>query len=199
MTESERKSGIFVVPGDRLGVIEEFTSGPGTYIEGGTIHSKITGRTLLDMLNKQVSVYPLVQKVTVPQVGDIITGMVSDVKNKNAILSIFQVGDKRLSGFFKGALHISGVSHGYVDNMFNVCKAGDILRAKVISTENRSFFLSTADKDLGVIHAYCSLCGHVLQPGNRGMGCSKCGNIERRKTSPDYGKDTTREREKNES
>ena len=194
MTESERKSGLFVVPGDRLGVIEEFTSGPGTYVEGGTIHSKITGRTLLDMLNKQVSVYPLVPTAIVPQVGNIITGMVSDVKNKNAILAIFQVGDKKLSGFFKGALHISGVSHGYVDNMFNVCKPGDIIRAKVISTANRSFFLSSADKDLGVIHAYCSRCGHVLQPGNRGMECSKCGNIERRKTSPDYGKELPNER-----
>jgi len=199
MTESERKSGLFVVPGDCLGVIEEFTSGPGTYVEGGTIHSKVTGRTLLDMLNKQVSVYPLVKTATVPQVGNIVIGMVSDVKSKNAVLTIFQVGDKTLSGFFKGMLHISGVSYGYVDNMFNVCKAGDIMRAKVISTENRSFFLSTADNDLGVVYALCSLCGHVLQPGNRGMSCSNCGNVERRKMSPDYGKDTTREDEQNES
>jgi exosome complex component CSL4 len=199
MTESERKSGLFVVPGDRLGVIEEFTSGPGTYVEGGTIHSKVTGRTLLDMLNKQVSVYPLAKTATVPQVGNIVTGMVSDVKSKNAILTIFQVGDKPLSGFFKGALHISGVSHGYVDNMFNVCKAGDIMKAKVISTANRSIFLSTADKDLGVVYALCSRCGHVLQPANRGMSCSNCGNFERRKLSPDYGKDTTREDEHIES
>ena len=193
MTESERKSGLFVVPGDRLGVIEEFTSGPGTYIEGGTIHSKVTGRTLLDMLNKEVSVYPLVKTATVPQVGNIIVGLVSDVKSKNAILTIFQVGDKLIAGSFKGALHISGVSRGYVENMFNVCKAGDIMKAKVISTANRSFFLSTADNDLGVVHALCSRCGHVLQPGNRGMGCSNCGNFERRKLSPDYGKDTTHE------
>jgi exosome complex component CSL4 len=199
MTESERKSGLFVVPGDRLGVIEEFTSGPGTYVEGGTIHSKITGRTLLDMLNRQVSVYPLVQAATVPKVGDIVVGMLSDVKNKNAILSISQVGDKKLSGSFKGVLHISGVSHGYVDNMFNVCKAGDFLRAKVISTENRSFFLSTADKDLGVVHAYCSMCGHVLEPRDRGMGCSNCGNVERRKISINYGKELTTERKQNES
>jgi len=73
------------------------------------------------------------------------------------------------------------------------------MRAKVISTENRSFFLSTADKDLGVVYALCSRCGYVLQPGNRGMGCSKCGNVERRKMSPDYGKDITREGEQNES
>jgi exosome complex component CSL4 len=188
MKESERKSGLFVVPGDRLGVIEEFTPGPGTYVEEGIIHSEVTGRTLLDMLNKQVSVFPLVQKATVPQVGSIVTGLVLDVRNKQAILRIFQVGEKMLSGFFTGMLHISGVSRGYVDNMYNVCKAGDIMRAKVISTKNRAFFLSTAEKDLGVIYALCSICGNVLQPSNRGMGCSNCGNREGRKVSPDYGK-----------
>jgi exosome complex component CSL4 len=193
MAESERKSGLFVVPGDSLGVIEEFTSGPGTYVEDGIIHSKITGCTLLDMLNKQVSVYPLIASATVPQVGTIVSGIVSDVKSKNAVLTILQVGDKKLSGFFKGMLHISGVSHGYVDNMFNVCKAGDLMKAKVISTANRSFFLSTADRDLGVTHSLCSLCGSELKTENRGLKCTNCGNIERRKISPDYGKDTTRE------
>jgi exosome complex component CSL4 len=199
MTESERKSGLFVVPGDRLGVIEEFTSGPGTYVEDGVIHAQVTGRTLLDMLNRQVSVYPVIEKATVPQVGSIITGMATDVRNKNAVLRIFKVGDKKLSGFFKGALHISGVSHGYVDNMYNVCKSGDIVRAKVISTANRSIFLSTADRELGVIHALCSMCGNVLQPANRGMGCSECGNFERRKLAPDYGKDKSFEGEENEN
>lgn len=195
MTESERKSGLFVVPGDRLGVIEEFTSGSGTYIEDGTIHSKITGYTLLDLLNKEVSVYPLVKPAVVPQVGSIVTGLVSDVKSKNSVLTIFQVGEKKLSGTFKGMLHISAVSHGYVENMFNVVKSGDIMRAKVISTKNRSVFLSTADKDLGVISAICSLCGNTLQQGNRGLRCSNCGNIENRKTPPDYGKDVISEDE----
>jgi exosome complex component CSL4 len=199
MTESERKSGLFVVPGDRLGVIEEFTSGPGTYVEDGVIHAQVTGRTLLDMLNRQVSVYPVVEAATVPQVGSIVTGEATDVRNKNAVLRIFKVGDKKLSGFFKGALHISGVSHGYVDNMYNVLKSGDIVRAKVISTANRSIFLSTADRDLGVVHALCSMCGNVLQPANRGMGCSKCGNFERRKLVPDYGKDMSHEGEENEN
>jgi exosome complex component CSL4 len=188
MNESERKSGLFVVPGDRLGVIEEFTPGPGTYVEDGIIHSEVTGRTLLDMLNKQVSVYPLIQKATTPQVGSIVTGLVLDVRSKQAVLRIFQIGDKMLSGFFTGMLHISGVSRGYVDNMFNVCKTGDIMSAKVISTKSRALFLSTAEKDLGVVYALCSICGSVLQPGNRGMQCTNCGNVEGRKIPPDYGK-----------
>jgi exosome complex component CSL4 len=199
MKEFERKSGLFVVPGTQLGVIEEFTPGPGTYVEDGTIHSQVTGCTLLDMLNRQVSVYPLVPTANIPKVGDIVTGLVLEVRSKNAILRIFKIGETMLSGFFTGLLHISGVSHGYVDNMFNVCKVGDIMTAKVISTKNRSFFLSTADKDLGVIQALCSICGSLLEPKNRGMACPNCGNFEGRKLSPNYGKEISNEEKQNES
>jgi exosome complex component CSL4 len=186
MSQSERKSGQFVVPGDRLGVIEEFTAGPGTYVEHGTIYSKTTGRTLMDTLNKKVSVYPLVQALGVPRVGSIVSGQVLDVKSKIAMLRILKVGKRSLSGFFTGVLHISDVSPSYVEIMFDVCKTGDIMRAKVISDKNRTFYLSTAEKDLGVIYAFCSRCGHVLLLARQGLRCSRCGNIEKRKVSSDY-------------
>jgi exosome complex component CSL4 len=196
MSQSERKSGLFVVPGDHLGVIEEFTPGSGTYVEHGTIHSKITGCTLLDMLNKKVSVYPLVQEASVPQIGSMVSGQVLDVRSKKAVLRILQIGKKLLSGFFTGILYISDVSPSYVETMFSVCKTGDIMRAKVISNKNRTFYLSTAEKNLGVIYALCSRCGHILRLGKQGMQCSRCGNVERRKVPPDYGKGATEEGEK---
>jgi len=187
MSRSERKSGQFVVPGDRLGVIEEFMAGPGTYVEHGTIHSKTTGRTLMDTLNKKVSVYPLVQAVSVPRVGGIVSGQVLDVKSTTAVLRILKVGKRSLSGFFTGVLHISDVSPSYVETMFNVCKTGDIMRTKVISDKNRTFYLSTAEKNLGVIYAFCSQCGHVLSLRRQRLRCSRCGNIEKRKVTSDYG------------
>jgi len=187
MSRSERKSGQFVVPGDRLGVIEEFTPGPGTYVEHGTIHSKTTGRTLMDTLNKKVSVYPLVQAVSVPRLGSVVSGQVLDVKSKMAVLRILKVGQRSLSGFFTGVLHISDVSPSYVETMFNVCKTSDIMRAKVISDKNRTFYLSTAEKNLGVIYAFCSQCGHVLLLRGQSLGCPRCGNIEKRKATSDYG------------
>jgi len=191
MSRSERKSGQFVVPGDRLGVIEEFTPGPGTYVEHGTIHSKTTGRTLMDTLNKKVSVYSLVQAVGVPRVGSIVSGQVLDVKSKTAVLRILQVGTRSLSGFFTGLLHISDVSPSYVETMFDVCKTGDIMRAKLISDKNRTFYLSTAEKDLGIIYAFCSQCGHVLLLRRQRLRCPRCGNIEKRKVTPDYGEGAT--------
>jgi len=187
MSRSERKSGKFVVPGDRLGVIEEFTPGPGTYVEHGTIHSKTTGRTLMDTLNKKVSVYPLVQAVSVPRVGSIVSGQVLEAKSKTAVLRILKVGKRPLSGFFTGVLHISDVSPSYVETMFNVCKTGDIMRAKVISDKNRTFYLSTEEKNLGVTYAFCSRCGHILLLKRQRLRCSRCENIEKRKVTSDYG------------
>ncbi len=187
MGESERKSGQFVVPGDRLGVIEEFMPGSGTYVEAGVIHSQVTGRTLLDMLNRKVSVYPLIRGVSVPKTGSIVAGQVSGVQNNSATLRISQMGEKFLSGNFTGILHISDVSPDYVEIMYDVCKPGDIMRAKVISTMNRTHHLSTSEKNLGVIYAFCSHCGHILTLRRQELLCPNCGKIEKRKTASDYG------------
>lgn len=185
---SKRKSGQLVVPGDRLGVIEEFTLGPGTYEHGGTIYSLTTGRALMDLLNKQVSVYPKVHVSNVPHVGSTVVGQVSDVQSKQATIRIFLVDDRLLSGFFSGLLHISDVSPRYVESMYEVCKAGDIVRARVVSEKNRVIHLTTNAKDLGVVYAFCSRCGHSLAQKRFILRCPECGNSERRKTAQDYGK-----------
>ncbi|MCK4952767.1 exosome complex RNA-binding protein Csl4 [Candidatus Bathyarchaeota archaeon] len=188
MSEAKR-SGQFVTPGERLGVIEEFIPGYGTYVEQSFVYSNIIGRVLLDVLNKEVSVHPLAHRVNVPQVGSIVTGQVSSVSSKSATLRISKIGKKILTGFFTGLLHISAVSPRYVETMFEVCKAGDIMRAKVISDKNRTYQLSTSDTNLGVISAFCSRCGYVLSSRRRQMFCPECEKIERRKTASDYGRE----------
>lgn len=187
-SQAKRKSGQIVVPGDRLGVIEEFSPGPGTYESEGTIYSAATGRALMDLLNKQVSVYPKAHVTNVPHVGSVVLGQVSDVQSKQANIRIFQVGDRLLTGFFSGPLHIGDVSPRYVENMYEACRAGDIVRARVISEKNRTFHLTTNERALGVVYAFCSRCGHSLMQRRFIMRCPECGNTERRKIAADYGK-----------
>ncbi len=186
--QSKHKSGQLVVPGDKLGVIEEFTPGTGTYEQGGMIYSSTTGRVLIDLLNKQATVYPKVHVSNVPRVGSIVVGQVSEVQSKQATIRIFRLDTRLLNGFFSGLLHISDVSQRFVESMYEVCKAGDIIRARVISDKNRVFHLTTNDKDLGVIYAFCSRCGQALTPRKFIMRCPECGNSEKRKTAYDYGK-----------
>jgi exosome complex component CSL4 len=186
---AEQKSGHLVVPGERLGVIEEFIPDSGTYVKDGVIYSKIVGRSLVDLQNRRVSVYPAVDGAVVPKLSSTVVGQVGNAQSDNVLVRIFKVGNKKLSGDFGGILHISDVSDRYVNSMNEVCKPGDIIRAKVISEKNRIFHLSTNDKNLGVVDAFCSRCGNLLEPDRFELRCPKCGNIEKRKRAPDYGKE----------
>ena len=185
---SERRSGIFVLPGIRLGVIEEFIPQDGTYVRDGVIYSKMIGHALLDLSNKRVSVYPLIKEANTPQIGSIVVGFVSNVQNENAIIKIFKIGNKVLSGFFPGMLHVSDVQQRYVNSIFDVCRRNDIIRAKVISNTNQIYHLSTKEKNLGVILAHCSQCGYTLKLRQRKPYCSICRRSEKRRTALDYGK-----------
>ena len=92
----EQKSGRLVVPGERLGVIEEFIPDSGTYVKDGVIYSKIVGRALLDMLNKRVSVYPLVTGELIPKVSSVVIGQIGNAQSDNVLVRIFKIENKRL-------------------------------------------------------------------------------------------------------
>lgn len=186
---AEQKSGHLVLPGDRLGVIEEFIPDSGTYVKDGVIYSKIVGRSLIDFHNMRVSVYPVSNGATVPKVSTVVTGQVGNAQSDNVLVKIFKIGKKKVSGSFGGILHVSDVSDRYVNQISDVCKPGDLIRAKVISEKNQIFHLSTNDKGLGILYAFCSRCGNLLDQQNYDLKCPKCGNIERRKLAPDYGKE----------
>ena len=190
LNSPQQKSGNLVVPGERLGVIEEFVPDSGTFVKDGVIYSKIVGRSLVDLQSRKVSVYPASEGAIFPKVGSIILGQIGNAQSDNVLVRIFRVGGKTISGEFGGILHVSDVSDRYVDAMSDVCKPGDIVRAKVISEKNRIFHLSTNDKNLGIIDAFCSRDGTLLEPERYDLKCPKCGNIERRKLAPDYGKES---------
>jgi exosome complex component CSL4 len=185
---SKQKTGQFVLPGERLGVIEEFIPDAGTYVKDGVIYSRVVGRALVDFLNKRVSVFSVVEEASVPKIGNTVLGQVSNAQSENANMRIFKIGDKGLSGIFSGVLHIADVQPRYVESMFDVCKPGDIVRTEVINEKNQVYHLSTKDKNLGVVYAFCSQCGYLLESKRHLMSCPRCGNIEKRKTALDYGK-----------
>jgi exosome complex component CSL4 len=191
----EQKTGQLVVPGDRLGVIEEFVPDAGTYVKDGVIYSKVIGRVLVDLIHRRVQVHQLIGPSKVPALGATVLAQVSNAQNDSAGARIFEIGEEEINGVFTGVLHVSDVALRYVDSMYDVCKAGDIIRAKVVSEKNRTYHLSTKEKNLGVVYAFCSNCGTLLEPRRQAMHCPRCGRIEKRKTASDYGKDLLTSRE----
>ena len=175
----------FVVPGSRLGVIEEFTPGEGTYEIDGGIYSKFVGNARADPSRKIVSVIPR-KTPTLPLEGSIVTGVATHVQEKMAVIDITMIDDKVLSTPFTGLLHISASSPSYERSMTDVCRPLDQVRAKVASTADGIVRLMTVGPTLGVLKAYCSNCGHPLTLRRRLLKCERCNNTEKRKIAEDY-------------
>jgi len=184
----ERKSWDFVYPGSRLAVIEEFLPDKWTYVEEGAIHSMITGRVLIDIPNRTISVYPSVRLPLVPRRGSTVFGQVTRVREKGAEIRILMINKKRSFGSFFGPIHVSNVSESFVRKASDAFKPGDLIYASVISTVNNTIHLSTEGKQFGVVYALCSHCGHPLAAINGSLKCPSCKRTEQRKTAISYGR-----------
>lgn len=174
-------SGLFVSPGEELGVIEEYIPGQGIYVEDGTLFSSITGRVAYDKTKRELHITPGTHQPPIPQVGDIVFGEVSDVKDKTLTVKIMKVRNSRLSNPLTGIMHISDVSRGYVKTMRDLFKPRDFIRAKVISTKNREVHLTTQNRELGVFQAFCVQCGNNLILEKTRFKCTRCNKMEKRK------------------
>ena len=185
MSKTQSEMVQHVLPGDKLGVIEQYLPGTGTYEKEGTIYAHFTGNARIDLKNKRVTVVPTTRTATLPKEGTTIIASVIHATDKMATVDIWRINDATLHKPFTAMLHISSSSPRYERNMSDVCKAGDIIRARVIEI-NRIPQLTTAGRGLGVIKAFCSKCGAVLEFKNRRLECSSCGNLERRRLAEDY-------------
>jgi len=187
MSGRTRESGQLVVPGEKLGVVEEFSPGQGAYEENGTIYAQLVGHTLVDLSKKVVSVHPRVRIPIVPTEGATVLGVVANAQGRIATVNIVKIDDHVLQTPFAGVLHISSSSPRYEKDMVDVCKTLDIVRATVMNVKNRDPQLTTVGRGLGVVKAFCSRCGHVLVRRDHTLQCESCKNVERRKIAEDYG------------
>ncbi len=183
------KDGDFVILGEKLGVIEEFLPKAGTYEDNGKIYASIAGIVRIDHDEKSISVVPMkFNSLSLPKKGDIIIGLVENVFEQRAEVSIVRVNNKDLLVPITGEIHISNVTTRYLKSMRDALTIGDIVRAKVISTHVLPVSLSIMGNSLGVIRATCVKCGDYLRilKGNT-LICPTCRNREHRAIAKDYG------------
>lgn len=173
-----------VLPGDPLGVEEEFIPINGAYADRrGYIRSTVVGYLFVDHIKKNLFVKHVTDKPLFPKLGDVVEGVITNISDDLAFIDIYCINDVYSRTIdFSGILHVSQASVDYVKSLLDLFRLGEIVKAKVINN-NHPFQLTTKDPALGVIAAYCSTCGSPLWRKDDKLVCGRCGSVEARKIS----------------
>ena len=124
----------------------------------------------------------------VPRVGDVVFGRVTRVLEKAAHVEIAAVnGRAPRGGDFAGVVRRQDARAHAVDSVeLERCfRAGDVVRAKVLSLgDARSFYLTTAGDDLGMVRATHGTSRATMLPiGWTEVQCPVTGEVEDRKVA----------------
>lgn len=184
----QKTKSALVMPGDFIGTSEEFLNGAGTYEKAGNIYAANIGVIDIDTKEMSASVIPRTDTPSVPKVGDVVIGRVSDLKGSVALVDIARIKgheNRELATSDRGAIHISNIKNAYVKDLSHEFGFMDIVLGKVIDA--KTLRLSTDGKDLGVIKAICSRCRIMLKREDDTLKCPECEHIETRKIAEGYG------------
>mmetsp|Transcript_19270 Transcript_19270/g.28704 ORF Transcript_19270/g.28704 Transcript_19270/m.28704 type:complete len:197 (+) Transcript_19270:58-648(+) len=181
-----------VLPGERLAHIDDYIAGPGCYCRLSAIHACLVGYPKIikkdDDDDKPIML--VVQKKqassVVPSIGDQVTVRVKKINPRLASVEILCVEGRPLRDTYSGVIRVQDVRATEIDKVeiYKSFRPGDIVRAQVISLgTSRSYFLSTAANQYGVIWALSVSSVPMIPVSWQSMQCPKTKMLESRKVA----------------
>ncbi|MEK6820769.1 MAG: exosome complex RNA-binding protein Csl4 [archaeon] len=144
-----------VFPGERLTVEEEYAPGHHVFADtDGNVIASTMGEPSFDDDSREVHVTPTGNTHTGLEVGSIVYGRVTLVKDAVVILSVgkaFKNGAQRSVYDASAALGVARASRDFVRSLKEHYKIGDFVRARVTSITPYSIEIATNEKGLGVV------------------------------------------------
>lgn len=170
----------FVMPGDKLGFIEEIEGGPNTFDDGDTIRSSAAGVADVDKKTKTVQVRNGKQ-LSIPKKGDIVIGTVAMMLPSMIAVAIH---------YLNGKPNSSGVECicQNPDRKRIIARMNDVVALKIETHLNGAIHATIDDPELGVLFTKCNVCAGSVVPMRDRIKCPNCGFMEDRKISTNYEK-----------
>ncbi len=190
MKESANNNEI-ALTGQYLGVVEEYLADKkSTYVRDGQIFATKAGIVSIDEERRAIEIKSLQDedRKTI-KINDILIGTIQFLRLYSVGINFATINNKiHFNSSYFGNIHVSHISHKFIEKIADAFQITDIIRAKVIKQEQKEYSLSTVGKNLGVIHPDCSICGSTLEKiGQNRLKCPRCGSTENRKLASDYG------------
>jgi len=168
-----------VTPGERVGVIEEYEPGEGTYVVDGVIYSSRLGFVEVD--KERRIVVKGKRLVGVPEVGDEVIVKTTLVQRNIVNGVIIFINGVEVDSCFVALLLLRGAQK----KIF----VGDLIRARVISRANGVVHVSVRGPEMGVVQTVCNHCGgKVVRYRANAVKCVECGAVEERLLSKEFGR-----------
>jgi len=170
----------FVLPGDRLGFIEEITAGNNTFDDGDMIRASTAGIAIIDKKGKVAEV-DNGKQLSVPKKGDIVIGTVAAVMSSMIAVAIHYINGK------PNSLGIECICQN-PDKRRTLARVNDVVILKIETHLNGAVHATMDEPELGVLFTKCNICGGSVVPLRDRIKCPNCGNMEDRKISSNYEK-----------
>jgi len=176
------------LPGQPIADASAKNAGDGTYLTQGLVRASLVGHVNVDA--KTVSIHKV--RWQPPKPGSTVLGSITRLFPLQAMLSITVVDGIPLpyGEEFTGVIRTQDVRATEKDKIkIHECfRGGDVVKGTVLSLgDSRSYFISTARNDLGVIFA-TSEAGATMDPVSwQEMRCPKTGKFEKRKCAKPDG------------
>jgi len=191
MTAMATETPALVMPGQRLASADDVDAGAGTFVRNGFLHASLIGRAALETDGPDSKpvlrvVPPRNANLVIPEVGSIVTCRVTSISGRFAKAEILLVESKPSNDSFRGMIRIQDVRSTEKDTvvMFNCFRPGDVVLARIISLgDARSYYLSTAENELGVIWAQGESGAELRAVSWDEMECTRTGIREQRKVA----------------
>lgn len=169
------------IPGDKIGIIEEYESGKNTFEDGHNVRSTTVGNTEIDKKNRIVQVQKL-SSLGIPEVGDIVVGTVVAVMSSMMAVSINYINNIRTKS------NVECICQTRQYRKKNIALINDIAVLKITASKNGTIHATINEPELGVLYTKCKKCGGEVIPMRDAIKCTECNWIDERKLSNNFGK-----------
>jgi exosome complex component CSL4 len=152
MKESAKNNEI-ALTGQYLGVVEEYLPDKqSTYVREGQIYATKTGIVHINKDRRAIEIKSHQEEDRrIVKINDVIIGTIRFLRLYSVGISFATINNKiHFNSSYFGNIHVSHISHKYIDKIADAFQITDIVRAKVIRQEQNEYSLSTVGKIWGL-------------------------------------------------
>ena len=165
----------------KIAQIEEYLPGDNTFEDNDVIRATAIGDIHLDSNERLASITKQTQ-ITVPNVGDVIIGVVEANLPSMIAIMIKYVNGKKVVADLECVCVTRHIRKK------NIALAKDVVKVKIISHINGTIHASIDSEELVVLFTKCRKCFGIVAKMRDAVKCKDCGWIDDRKLSLDFGK-----------